>query len=436
MNLIRTRKRQVPDFYSEADNWHCIAYTQNNLDLPPTGLSDTRGGVGPVPGGYPRGLQITVDENHSADLNTHPLRGGVFFGDIGGEFTSQKWSIRAENPRSQHIQGTRILDGNRKTVIYDGPFVAYPPASAILPTYPLNSLAGKGTTAIARCKPTNNVANLATSIFEIYRDGLPKLFGASLWEGHTRRAKDAGSEYLNSEFGWKPLVSDIHDLAYGVANAHKILSSYERNSGKIVRRHYEFPEERTEATSLVTGPYDGLYFSGVALTPALDTSKPAPSVWKTSSFYRRTWFSGAFTYYLPTGYRSRNRMISAAAKAGPLLGIELTPEVVWNASPWTWAIDWFSNAGDVVSNISDMATDGLVLKWGYLMEHSISTNTYFLSPRSRMDPAGRNDASPITATLEVKRRVKATPFGFETAWNGMSPRQLAIAAALGITRVF
>jgi hypothetical protein len=435
LTLSRTREQPIPDFYSEADNWKCTSYTQNNLDLPPTNVQNTSGTVGPIPGGYPRGLQITADENHSSDLKI-PLRSGVFHGDIGGEFVSRKWSIRAQNPRAQHIEGTRIIDGNRKTVKYYGPFLAYPPGSVVLPTYSLDSLVGKGTTAIARCKPTNNVANLATSLFELYRDGLPKLFGSSLWEGHTRRAKDAGGEYLNSEFGWKPLVSDIKDFTYGVANASRILKSYERNSGKIVRRRYEFPVEETEVTTLVTGPYDGLYFSGVALTPALDTSKPAPSVFLTTKFHRRTWFSGAFTYHLPLGYHSRNRMVELAAKAGPLLGIELTPEVVWNAQPWTWAIDWFSNTGDVVSNLSDMATDGLVLKWGYLMEHTVLTNTYFLSNNGRYDPPLANYASPVIGSLEVKRRVKATPFGFATSWNGMTPRQLAIAAALGITRVF
>jgi len=129
-------------------------------------------------------------------------------------------------------------------------------------------------------------------------------------------------------------------------------------------------------------------------------------------------------------------MARAAAKAGPLLGIELTPEVIWNASPWTWAVDWFSNAGDVVSNVSDWSTDGLVLRHGYIMEHIVTTVQYALDRPTRIKPLGSIFASPVTAYLETKRREKATPFGFEIGWNGLSPRQLAIAAALGITRVF
>jgi hypothetical protein len=172
------------------------------------------------------------------------------------------------------------------------------------------------------------------------------------------------------------------------------------------------------------------------MTNLLDTSKPQPVLYKTTRSFRHTWFSGAFTYHLPIGYKSRVGLVSAAAKAGPLLGIELTPETVWNASPWTWAVDWFSNAGDVISNLSDWAVDGLVLKWGYIMEHTLQSVTYTLVGGCRYKPYGLTFASPVTAWKETKRREKATPFGFEISWLGMSPRQLAISAALGITRVF
>jgi hypothetical protein len=116
-----------------------------------------------------------------------------------------------------------------------------------------------------------------------------------------------------------------------------------------------------------------------------------------------------------------------------LLGIRITPEVLWNLAPWSWAIDWFSNLGDVVSNLSDWATDGLALRYGYIMEHKSIYVTYSLVGKPRFLPEG-TFASDVIAYRETKRREKATPFGFGLDWNTFSPRQLAIAAALGITR--
>jgi hypothetical protein len=105
-------------------------------------------------------------------------------------------------------------------------------------------------------------------------------------------------------------------------------------------------------------------------------------------------------------------------------------------TPWSWAIDWFSNAGDVVSNLSDWATDGLVMKYGYIMEHSRHERTYYLDGPSQYNFLDRQIPATVTTWSETKLRRAASPFGFGVSWEGMTPRQLAITAALGITRVF
>lgn len=379
-----------------------------------------------------RGRKVTSDENHGLWVQRTRLR-GPFAGDIGGNFTSYSFAVISE-AANQHTYGGDVWFSNWLESDYHGPIYAVDPNSLLHDEANLKNLRPLGTKAIAEIKPTNNVANLAVDIAEIFHGQIPKLPGVPSWKGRTNLAKAAGDEYLNSAFGWEPLAADMRDVAYAAANAHKLLSAYERNSGKVVRRRYEFPVETTEVTEVV-GPSDGFLYTSDP-SDCIDFSKPRPVLYKTTKTYSRVWFSGAFTYHLPAGYNSRNGMVSAAAKAGPLLGIELTPEVVWNALPWTWAADWFSNAGDVVSNLSDWAVDGLVMKWGYIMEHCSKSTTYTLVGTPRFKPYGTCHASPVTVWSEFKRREKATPFGFEIDWNGLSPRQLAISAALGITRVF
>lgn len=426
--MDRTRKRDLPDWFSQEGEWHSRHWRwyPNHLNPVPTFSQYTGRGVRIA--GKPTGQQITVDENHKPSL---PLSASM--GDIGGNFYSERSGVSVVYPETQHLYGETLSNDERLRCEYDGPFEATGPDFLLLPPTTLDNLVPKGTTAIARCKPTNNVAAASVALGEILHDGLPALLGATLWKNKASAARSAGGEYLNSEFGWKPLLNDIRSVSFAAANAHRILSQYERDAGRVVRRRYEFPVVRTESTSIISG-YDGRIRAPTD-GGLIDFSVPRPQLCKTTRTYKRTWFSGAFTYHLPTGYKSRNRLERMAAKAGPLLGLDLTPDTLWNLQPWTWAVDWFSNMGDVVSNLSDWATDGLVLRYGYIMEHQYSSDTYYLDGPSRYKPKGIHP-SPVVAWKEIKRRQKATPFGFGATWDGLTPRQLAIAAALGLTRVF
>jgi hypothetical protein len=121
-----------------------------------------------------------------------------------------------------------------------------------------------------------------------------------------------------------------------------------------------------------------------------------------------------------------------ALEAKKLYGLSLTPETVWNLAPWSWAVDWVSNAGDVISNLSDWATDGLVLRHGYIMEQSFVRDTYeWYGPVNFW-----SQVYPAVFTLECrsKLRRRATPFGFGLTFGDFTPRQWAIAIALGLTK--
>jgi hypothetical protein len=157
-----------------------------------------------------------------------------------------------------------------------------------------------------------------------------------------------------------------------------------------------------------------------------------PAVEDVIEFSQNRWFSGAFTYHLPTGYDSRLKMASLAQRANVLYGTALTPKSVWNLAPWSWAVDWFSSAGSVVKNLSDVAQYGLVMPWGYIMEHTIvrrvitSLNTNYYA-----------DVLPMPSVVlvtETKIRRQANPFGFGVSYDGLSPLQNAILAALGLSR--
>ncbi|DAD51054.1 TPA_asm: maturation protein [ssRNA phage SRR6960802_4] len=291
-----------------------------------------------------------------------------------------------------------------------------------------DALSALGTTAIARCIPTNPVFNAAAFLGEA-REGMPST-NIETWKGRTLSAKGAGKDYLNYQFGWKPLVGDIHKFCRAVKDHNKIIDKFIADSGKLLHKSYHFP---------TVSSYNISQSSGFPLP------KPIVSVgifdfesgnWKLTtrtSSVRRRWFSGAFTYVIPNEDGVLGDYGRGEAIANKLLGIRLTPEVLWELTPWSWAVDWFSNAGDIARNVSAFANDGLVMPYAYMMEHLTVTKEYQLSGvRYKSYPGTQTFRQ--TFTTEVKSRRVATPFGFGVSIPDLTLRQKSIIAALAVSR--
>jgi len=355
-------------------------------------------------------------------------------GDIGGPFSMQLTQASIGG-KTVSMKGDSIDAGVGYVAEYTGPFWACNPTATFLewPSVEGRSdslLEALGTQAIANVKPTNSIADASTALIELYREGLPKMIGSALWKSktNTARRKAAGGEYLNIEFGWKPLIADIQDVYKAIRKADAVMKQYERDAGRVVRRKFEFPSEEFSDSKIVDRnvlPY--LPVSSSILTYHQDPDLRG-NVRQTDQFSRRVWFSGAFTYHLPGDWYKRG----SSGRLDKLLGTDITPEVVWNITPWSWFADWFANTDDVISNLTDMASDGLVLRYGYIMHHAKHVRTYSYEGGHPF-PTEAHPA-PITLTVETKSRLAASPYGFGITWDGFSPRQIAILSALGISR--
>lgn len=388
-----------------------------------------------------KGKQITVSSGHPFRARK---RGTL--GDLGGDFYTQNQYVKQALPGKRwELVYTEVLSDRTVTHSYKGPAYPISPADARIGLSPFPAsvesssslLNVRGATAVAKCKPTNSVADASVFLGEMFREGLPHLIGHTLWKDATKSAQrqannlagNQASEFLNYEFGWKPIVSDMKKFAYVASHSDTVLAQYERDSGRQVRRRFNFPVQRgEEETRIATDayPYGPTNFS-MSLPPSF-----AGEVWRHREWSRRQWFSGAFTYYLPSDYGSRNAMARHALEAKKLLGLSLTPDVVWNLSPWSWAVDWFTNTGDVIDNVTDWIVDGLVMRYGYIMEHSIVKDTYTLRPSGNY--TGKTRVPPLTFVTETKQRKRANPFGFGATFDGLTTRQNAILLALGLTR--
>lgn len=288
----------------------------------------------------------------------------------------------------------------------------------------------KGTTAIAKTIPTNPVSDAATFLGEL-KAGLPKLVGKELFKTKMKDYRKVGSEYLNVEFGWKPMVSDLQKFGKAAIESEKILNQLHRDSGKNIHRKFTFPDDiqnsveyynnqAADCCSLSIYPYCFKNASGGRLTI-------------TTKVTTKTWFSGCYTYHLNLGTTLPDKIAMHAAEARQLFGLELTPEVVWNLAPWSWAVDWEGNIGDVLHNVSRFSQDGLVLRYGYIMQSKTAEVTYTLSNAGRLQTSPLKDLS-LTVIAQSKVRRRATPFGFGFDMSALTGRQSAILGALGVSR--
>jgi hypothetical protein len=393
------------------------------------------------------GVQTTESENHWGWDQGFVMDGEIRNyepQDRGGNFTSQKtYVVSPYYVEPQFVDSGWVKEQPNNTWEYrETAESALLPLSIDKMPFPPSGRSSEsdleklGTTAIARCAPTNQVAQLAVALTELYRDGLPKVLGHATWKARVDGARKAGSsasnEYLNVQFGWQPLISDIKDVSLGIKRSDDIYNRYLSNAGKRVRRRYVFsPVESTVNTTVATNATPVLV-GGRDSTKWHNGAYNLGTVVRSRYTLRRQWFSGAFSYHIP---KQDDGWLGHVERASSVLGLKINAETLWNVAPWSWAVDWFGNTGDVIHNVSSWADDGLVLLYGYIMEHSFVRDEYSFTGFSNWKPNYLTTPARVVLVNETKLRRRATPFGFGLSFNALTHRQKAIAAALGVSRV-
>jgi hypothetical protein len=380
---------------------------------------------------YRMPYQLTGTQTTESEGHPFPKRGSDE--DLGGEFFTQKMSY---SDNCKRVRVERFFGST--SYYFEGTLFPYASGDTGYNLFPESAassnseLDAAGTVAISRVLPTNPVAGLATALGEL-REGFPKAIGSDLFKKSGKPLSSrAGSEYLNYQFGWAPMVSDFKKWFAATRDADKIWKQFQRDAGRHVRRRYYFPE----TTEVILDD---------AVAGQLVQAGPATSfLWQdglssmTSTLYRhievkrKRWFSGAFIYYLDTNLPGMNAWERDLQRLNKLYGVKITPEVVWNLTPWSWAADWFGNTGELLHNVSQFAQDGLVMPYGYMMETSTVKATYRMRDVALFGLTIPDLTQEFTTTVKLRRR--ATPFGFGLDFDSFSPFQLSILAALGLSK--
>lgn len=430
MSSAGTRTRYTTERNVIGSSVKVAAFLDSNGNIP-TSLSQR-----------PTGKQITVSESHRINRKTGKYNeGGPFYTSRVTSFLNPGYTDAAYNASTAKL--------------YRGPVAGLFPSieereavgdeniSEEFGDKNESQLLVDGTNAIAYSNPINPASQLGTSLSETMTEGLPSIPGIKLWKDKTRFLKGLGSEYLNYQFGWAPLKDEVESVRDAARRHRDLLSQYHRGEGSNTHRRFEYPSQKSVVRLPETSPskWQGLPFQWTSKQGTRQVSLVRE---------KKKWFEGCFTYGLPSSTDSWRRALGFGSNADQLFGISLSPDILWELTPWSWAVDWFSNTGEVINNVTNFGLAGLVLRYGYIMEESIErvvaegtgpgltvgsvgTNpngSHFLQLQKEV-PSGSYECGIEYVT---KRRYPASPFGFSIGWEDLSPTQLAITAALGITR--
>lgn len=243
--------------------------------------------------------------------------------------------------------------------------------------------------------------------------------------------RGASNYWLALQFGWIALLRDVRNLVNTQRNAQKRLKQLLRDNGKPVRRRINLAESRDDISVSDGSEYNAVYPSFVSYFYA------GPQQYRETFYTQERWWAAArFRYWLPGGPRDIAWTRKMMAK---IFGLYPTPEVIYNAIPWTWLIDWFGNLGDVISNIDAGVADRLAADYFYVMRsfemHRVKDSTFHFY-------SGPSSSSPVisgTVTMHSKSwqhaRAPGDPFGFNTNQNSLTGMQLSILGALGMSKV-
>jgi hypothetical protein len=245
--------------------------------------------------------------------------------------------------------------------------------------------------------------------------------------------KKTGDHFLNVNFGWIPFVSDIRRMIKTYENQGRYLSRIIRQNGEWHRRKWVHAEEE-QFIELGSGTGYAVIPSG----PLFDKMTTPDGLGRraywtmTLQFKKRVWSEGSFKYYRPEfdealpGFHSQ---MAHLKRLTTLYGLRVTPTVVYNVTPWTWLIDYFSNAGDGIDLITDIGVDSIVARYIYLMYHY----ERFVTLKQVINFKSGAVAMTWNRKISTKLRREAdTPYGFGLTGQ-LSPRQMGILLALGLT---
>lgn len=348
------------------------------------------------------------------DCDSHELLVSInSFGKDDNNFSSAHTSIEGS-----------ILNGNYNGVRWwEYPTNFY--TLSVVPKAHPETVAALGTRLYAGTNPSRPMIHLPVFWAELkdipgmLRQGGRMLFAIARRESPRKliradkRSQDLASLNLAVQFGWMPFLQDLKKIITLHDSVERRRQEIERlRTGRGLKRTYKLGEITSEV-----GPTSRAIWSGGGLT--LNRSH-------TIRYTNRAWGT---CRWKPTSPSTLPQSNSELRRIMSGMTISHIPENLWEALPWSWLIDYFTNIGDVLAaGNRTVATPvgGCIMRQG-IAEARHDGNSYG-NPVTAFVTAGKK-------TVWTNRRDVIGPnASLSASFPTLGARQLSVLGSLAILR--
>lgn len=244
--------------------------------------------------------------------------------------------------------------------------------------------------------------------------------------------KKAADHFLNHQFGWVPFLKDLRGFHNTFANLEILIAKISNENNRFIRKRATISQSVQDVS--VAAPTSGnLLFPNTSLN-GTDYNIGGPFWYMFDRVTTTVTASGKFRYYRPEFDLTREDYSSAMneiRRQMTLYGVRISPSNIYKATPWTWAIDWITNAGKLIDRANDYLVDSVASQYLFVSCHMKKER---ILVQVLPFKSGHTILS-FSRHFDTKQRQAAdSPYGFNLSLSNLTARQIAIAGALGISR--
>lgn len=235
--------------------------------------------------------------------------------------------------------------------------------------------------------------------------------------------KGLASGYLNYAFGWTPFLKDIVKLINALSKIESIVARLVKYNGQWQKRSGVVKEALTSSGHISMGNLISPILTGEFYVGAVTSSG-----YMSTETVDQTWFEAKVKHYIPE--LENPGKVQCAKLLAKIVGLDFTkPSLYWKIFPYSWLVDWFGNMTHLIEGMETLLSTDLVAKYAYVMDERVKTVDIWQDQPLKCD-----DSISLRNYYELrsKERATASPMGFGPSVITLSPKQLAILAALGI----
>jgi hypothetical protein len=237
--------------------------------------------------------------------------------------------------------------------------------------------------------------------------------------------------YLQSEFNIRPLVSDILGVNEALSTFIKAINRLLNEAGRPRRRHFTYTWQELPDGTEDSEPYWPVsptdmqnQYVAYYLTRYVRNS---PAVFHFEIEYN-------FNY---TQYQRENALMLALLDR---LGVNLNPQIIWNAIPWSFVVDWVLGVNRWLSQFKVANMEPQINIRRCLYSISRSRDLYMEKKSFAVYPQIFNPGAVTVTMPSIKessyRRRTIMPGVSSIESSGLTAKEVSLGAALVLPKAF